>query len=391
MNVCPFSPVVLGPVCFYLHIAYSRYAKKCKKVGAFDLKAIVRANIASLEPYRCARDDYSEGILLDANENSLGSTSTKHVDLELNRYPDPLYYDIKEHVAKFRGVQKEQIFFGVGSDEAIDILFRIFCVPGIDNIVTCPPTYGMYKVCAKVNDVAVHEAPLTASFDLDVNGVLSTINAHTKMVFICSPGNPTAKRIPNSDVASVCEGFTSGLVVVDEAYIDFSNGESATALLRRYPNVVVLHTMSKAFGLAAIRLGSAIARDDIIQLMNNVKAPYNINKLSAQVALDVFKNGIPTLEKQVDALIQERHYLENKLSAVTVVKHVYASDANFVLFKVPQAKKIYQILADRGIVVRYRGTEMHCDDCIRVTVGTRKENDSFLNLFVKVAAELDLE
>lgn len=354
--------------------------------SAFDLRKIVRSNILDLTPYRCARDDYSEGILLDANENSVGPAALTHAHLELNRYPDPLHLHIKDYIAKFRGVEKEQIFFGVGSDEAIDIVIRIFCAPGVDNILITPPTYGMYKVSAKVNDVDVKIAPLTPTFDLDIPSTLGSIDSQTKIIFICSPGNPTSKVIPNEHVEQIASQF-SGIVVVDEAYIDFSGTPSACCLIQKYPNIVVMQTLSKAFGLAGIRLGMAIASTEIIQIMNNVKAPYNINKLTAEVVEGVFQS-LDVFKRNVDTLLSEREKLTTRLLQLPIVKKVHHTDANFILFVIPKAQQIYKVMADRGIVCRYRGSEMHCADCLRVTVGTPDENDKFLALLTEVASEL---
>lgn len=323
-------------------------------MASFDLAKAARANILSLTPYRCARDDYSSGILLDANENSMGPAVTLHSHLELHRYPDPLHLDLKEKIAALRGVRKEQIFLGVGSDEAIDILFRIFCNPNsAENVVITPPTYGMYKVCAKVNDVIVKSAPLTPSFDVDMPLTLATIDSNTKMVFLCSPGNPTAKVIPNSAVEEILSHFSQGIVIVDEAYIDFAGTPSAITLLDKYPNLVVLQTLSKAFGLAGIRVGMAFARENIIQLMNNVKAPYNINKLTHEAALAAFED-LSKYRMNVKAILEERAFLLEKLRALPIVKLIHHTDANFILFVIPKAEEIYKTMADRGIVCRYR-------------------------------------
>mmetsp|Transcript_22825 Transcript_22825/g.23055 ORF Transcript_22825/g.23055 Transcript_22825/m.23055 type:complete len:366 (-) Transcript_22825:163-1260(-) len=359
-----------------------------KSGDVFSLERIARKNILELAPYRCARDDYSEGVLLDANENSIGPVVSTYPNLDLHRYPDPLHLELKEEVAKFRGIKKDQIFFGVGSDEAIDLLFRIFCIPAIDNVVITPPTYGMYKVCAKINDVSVISAPLTPDFDLDIPSTIAAITQTTKMVFICSPGNPTSKLIPNETVEEILQRF-NGIVVVDEAYIDFAGTQSACSLITQYPNVVVLQTLSKAFGLAGIRLGMAMANENIIQLMNNVKAPYNINKLTAEVVKDAFQN-LDTFRLNVTSILHERAFLLSQLEKLSIVKKIHHSDANFILFVIPQAQLIYKNMADRGVVCRYRGTEMHCTDCIRVSVGTRAENEKFLNLLVNVATELDV-
>jgi histidinol-phosphate aminotransferase len=356
----------------------------------FSLESVARANILELQPYRCARDDYSEGILLDANENSIGPAIASRKDLQLNRYPDPLHYGLKEEIAKLRGIKKEQIFLGVGSDEAIDILFRIFCNPRADNAVITPPTYGMYKVCAKVNDVAIKSAPLTPSFDLDVESTLQQVDAGTKLLFICSPGNPTAKVIPNAVVEQVLQRYKTGIVVVDEAYIDFSGTESACSLIAKYPNLVVMQTLSKAFGLAGIRLGMAMGNESIIQLMNNIKAPYNINKLTVEVAAEAFAD-LSLYHKNVQILLEERTFLLTGLASLSVVKKIHHTDANFILFVVPKAQQIYKSMADNGIVCRYRGMEMHCDECLRVTVGTRAENEQFLKLFAETVSKLGVD
>lgn len=363
--------------------------KFTKQRGEFRLEAVARANILELTPYRCARDDYSDGILLDANENSIGAAVSSHAHLQLNRYPDPLHYELKDEVVRFRGcgTRKEQMFLGVGSDEAIDILFRIFCNPREDNVVITPPTYGMYKVCAKINDVPVKIANLTPTFDVDVPSVLQAIDSKTKMVFLCSPGNPTSRVIPNSVVEQIVFEYTTGVVVVDEAYIDFAAGESALSLIAKYPNVIILQTMSKAFGLAGIRLGMAFAQENIIQLMNNIKAPYNINKLTVEVAMDAFRNT-DRFKANVATILAEREFLELGLRAMPIVKKIHPSDANFILFVVPKAQQLYKSMADAGIVCRYRGTETHCDECLRVTVGTKEENVKFLAMLADHATRL---
>lgn len=368
-------------------IEYTNLSSNKSTMSSFDLSKAARANILELQPYRCARDDYSSGVLLDANENSFGPAVSSHADLELNRYPDPLNLDVKEGFAKFRGVRKEQIFFGVGSDEAIDILIRIFCNPRDDNILICPPTYGMYKVCAKINDVEVVSAPLTPAFDVDIEATLAAVTPKTKLLFICSPGNPSCKAIPNSVVESILARFTTGVVVVDEAYIDFTAQDSACRLIDKYPNVIVLQTLSKAFGLAGVRLGMAIGPEPIVQLMNNVKAPYNINKLTLEVVKEAIDN-LSIFHKNVEALMRERAYLLEHLESLSIVKKIHHTDSNFIMFVIPKAQEIYKCMADRGIVVRYRGTELHCADCLRVTVGTRTENDKFLKLLQEVAVDL---
>jgi histidinol-phosphate aminotransferase len=353
----------------------------------FDLNRVARANILELEPYRCARDDYSDGVLLDANENSIGPATGGYDHLSLNRYPDPLHYDLKQHIAKLRGVRKEQIFLGVGSDEAIDILFRIFCNPRDDNALITPPTYGMYKVCAKVNDVPIKKCNLTPEFDVDVEATLATADDKTKLLFLCSPGNPTAKVIPNSVVEEIATRFTTGILVVDEAYIDFSGTESACCLIDKYPNIVVCQTFSKAFGLAGIRLGMAFGAENVIQLMNNVKAPYNVNSLTIEVAKKAYAD-LSTFETNKAKILSEREYLKSELQKFSAVKKIHTSDANFILFEIPNSQQLYLNMADKGVVCRFRGTETHCNDCLRVTVGTREENMAFMDLLKKESAAL---
>ncbi|CAJ1949093.1 unnamed protein product [Cylindrotheca closterium] len=352
--------------------------------------SIARKNILELHPYRCARDDYSSGVLLDANENAYGPTSlpTKCLDPydncnTLERYPDPYQIGLKELYAKYRGhgMKPENIFVGVGSDEAIDLLMRIFCYPAKDNILITPPTYGMYKVCAKVNDVSLLSVPLTPDFDIRVSEMLDAVTDETKLLFICSPGNPTCKAIPLSEIEKVASSEKyKGLVVVDEAYVDFSKEGSAIELVNKYPNVVVLQTLSKAFGLAGIRCGFCIGAPDVIQLMNNVKAPYNVNSLTSEVAINAMKS-ISTLEKNIASLLAQREVVAKELEALDFVVKVYPSDSNFLLFRVKdKAIEMYKTMADKGVVTRYRGSEMHCDQCIRVTIGTEEENKKFLQL-----------
>ena len=319
----------------------------------FDLSKVARANILELTPYRCARDDYSEGVLLDANENSFGPAADSHQHLNLNRYPDPLHLDFKEKFGAFRKVKKEQIFLGVGSDEAIDILIRIFCNPRDDNILITPPTYCMYKVCAKINDVHVKVAPLTPEFDVDLPSTLAAIDDKTKLLFLCSPGNPTCKVIPNSVVEAVLAQYTTGVLVVDEAYIDFADTESACALISKYPNLIVLQTLSKAFGLAGIRLGAAMGQEPLIQLMNNVKAPYNVNKLTIEVAHKAI-DDLSLFNANKAGILAERTRVLAVLATLPMIKRIHHTDANFILFVVPRAQEIYKTMADRGIVCRYR-------------------------------------
>jgi len=363
---------------------------------------LARPNILELQPYRCARDDYSDGVLLDANENAFGPTSLPtnsldpyHNSNSLERYPDPYQGQLKELFCRERGndLQPSNVFVGVGSDEAIDLLMRIFCTPGAssgnsgDNILITPPTYGMYKVCAKVNDVEVVSASLTPDFDLDIPKMMEAVTEKTKLLFICSPGNPTCKAIPLSEIEKIASDTDkySGLIVVDEAYIDFAGeGASAVSLMKKYNNIVVLQTLSKAFGLAGIRCGFCIGPPDIIQLMNNVKAPYNVNSLTSEVAINAM-NSMGTLRKNIQSILEERARVCKELEALTdIVVKVYPSDSNFLLFRVKndlKALDVYKKMADDGVVTRFRGNEMHCDQCIRVTIGTPQQNETFLERF----------
>jgi len=356
---------------------------------------LARPNILKLLPYRCARDDYDSGVLLDANENALGPTSvpTNSLDpydnhLTLERYPCPYQIPLKTMYTDYRGhgLNPSNLFIGVGSDEAIDMLMRIFCTPGKDNIMTTPPTYGMYKVCANVNDVEIVQVPLTPEFDLRIPEMLEAVTEDTKLMFVCSPGNPTAKAIPISDIEELANSSYKGIIVVDEAYVDFRMEVSAVSLVNKYPNVVVLQTLSKAFGLAGIRLGFAIGAPDVIQLMNNVKAPYNINKLTSEVAQNAMKN-IHVLEKNIKVLLEEREIVMNKLNDLDYVVKVFPSDANFILFQMKaHAQEVYKRMADSGVVCRYRGSEMHCPECIRVTVGTSEDTKAFFDTLDKTWA-----
>lgn len=325
---------------------------------------IARPNILSLHPYRCARDDYDSGVLLDANENAYGPASLPSNSLnppdngmELERYPCPYQRIIKKLLCDYRNrtsggcITDDNVFVGVGSDEAIDLLIRIFCTPGNtsgggDAIMITPPTYGMYKVCANVNDVGIQSVPLTPDFDVEVDKVLDAVNDKTKLLFLCSPGNPTAKTIPLSVVKEIAEsGRYNGLIVVDEAYVDFASEKSATSLVSRYNNIVVLQTLSKAFGLAGIRCGFAIGPPDVIQLMNNVKAPYNVNKLTSDAAANALKNT-DVLEKHVKSVLGERELLRKELEGLDFVEKVYPSDSNFLLFRVKQkANELYKTVS----------------------------------------------
>ncbi len=351
--------------------------------------ALVRQNILELEPYRCARDDYSEGILLDANENSFGSALPKaERGKKLERYPDPYQQTLKEKIARYRNVRPEQIFVGVGSDEAIDLIMRVFCTPGQDQILVTPPTYGMYKVSAKTNDVGIVAVPLTPTFEVRVAAVLQAVGSmpRVKVIFLCSPGNPTAKLVPLAVVEQVLQGAPQCMVVLDEAYVDFADAKavSGCTLVDKYPNLLVLQTLSKAFGLAGIRCGMAIGHPAIVQVLNNVKAPYNVSQLTSEMAHKAFETeNLAVLNQNVHDILQEKARVVKALQGLSVVKKIHPSDTNFILFEVPKAQEIYQEMAEGGVVARFRGHELHCKDCIRLTIGQAHENDSFLDMFKK--------
>lgn len=346
----------------------------------FDLDSLVRPNIRSLVPYRCARDDYDSGILLDANENSIGAVTG---DEGLNRYPDPHQNDLRAKIAAIRGCRPNQIFCGVGSDEAIDLLIRIFCVPGKDGILITPPTYGMYKVAAKVNDVAVIEWPLTPDFHLDFSRFPLPASSF-QLLFLCSPNNPTGNNLRREDMIRVIENFP-GIVVVDEAYIDFTDQASFVPELDRYPNLVVLQTFSKSYGLAGIRLGLAFASEALISWMLRVKAPYNINILTTEVALRALEHT-ETLRANVDLLNQEREKVARALADIPAVKTVHPSDSNFILTVVDNAYSVYKTMADAGVVIRYRGDQLHCESTVRITIGTPDENERMLAMLREVTS-----
>lgn len=339
-----------------------------------NIQSLIRENIRNLTPYRSARDDFNSGILLDANENSFGSSVRNPLDL--HRYPDPAQEKLREVIANYRHVDVENLFLGVGSDEPIDLLMRIFCEPARDSIIISPPTYGMYKVSANINNVAVKEVLLTEKFQLQPDKIKEAANETTKLLFLCSPNNPTANDMKRTDLLKLCTTFP-GIVVVDEAYIDFSKQESMAEMVQQYPNLVVLQTFSKAFGLAGIRLGVAISNPEIISYMMRVKAPYNINKLTADTAMKAFDN-LELLKFNIKKIREERQYVAEQLEHSAAVEKVYPSNANFLLFKINHAKEVYQNLAKLGVIVRYRGNEPHCEDCLRVTIGMPDENVKFL-------------
>ncbi|XVJ65648.1 MAG: histidinol-phosphate transaminase [Lacibacter sp.] len=342
---------------------------------SFNLQSLIRSNIQSLVPYSSARDEFhgEAKIFLDANENSIGSPLTKW----FNRYPDPHQKQIKEKLAAIKGVPASQIFIGNGSDECIDILYRAFCNPGKDNVIICPPTYGMYEVSANINDVEVRKARLLDDFQLDLVHMETLVDEHTKIIWLCSPNNPTGNSLNREDIEMVLNNF-DGLVVIDEAYINFSRQRSFIPELKEYPNLVILQTLSKAWGLAGLRLGMAFASEAIIEVYNKVKPPYNISQAVQELVIKALDN-VQDVNAMIQIIVEERKRLEQELPSLPCVVKVYPSDSNSLLVKTVDAKAIYQYLLTQQIVVRDRSKVELCEGCLRITVGTVRENDELLN------------
>ncbi len=341
----------------------------------FDLNKLIRNNIKSLTPYSSARDEFKgdAAIFLDANENPFNDP--------VNRYPDPLQLKLKQQIAAIKHIAPANIFLGNGSDEAIDLIIRVFCSPGKHNIVAIDPTYGMYKVCADINDVEYRKVPLTEEFEIDVNTLLGKTDENTRLIFICSPNNPTSNSFKPDDIKKVIKSF-NGIVVLDEAYIDFSTGRSFLDFLPEYPNLIILQTFSKAWGMAGIRLGMAFAEQEIIATLNKIKYPYNINTLTITAAMKSLQNT-KKKDRWVAEIIYQRSILRKELEKVPAVIRVFPSDANFLLMKVTQPREIYNYLVDNKIVVRDRSKVNLCEGCLRVTVGTAKENNRLINALLK--------
>ncbi|KAL6948702.1 histidinol-phosphate transaminase [Hanseniaspora vineae] len=378
---------------------------------SFDLSKIVRPKIYNLEPYRCARDDFTEGILLDANENAHGSSITMETSFEdLNRYPDPHQVTFKKLMADYRNsnthikglktpLTYENLCLGVGSDESIDALIRAVCVPGKDKILINPPTYGMYTICTAINDVECVKIPLRTSdnsFQLDVPKILDTLanDDSIKLVFITSPGNPTGAFIDLESIETLCQKWTNGFVVVDEAYIDFG-GESSAPLVTKYPNIAVLQTLSKSFGLAGIRLGVTFTSKEFSSVLNAMKAPYNISVMASELAINALSPAsIANMHSSVEKIQQQRARLVKDLCSLPYVEDVPIGgmDANFILIRMKnadKAKEIYSKLANESkVVIRYRGTELGCEGGLRITVGTEQENDHLIEEFKKVCSQV---
>ena len=331
-----------------------------------NLKEIVRKNIYSLKPYSSARNEFKgeASIFIDANENPY--------DTPYNRYPDPLQLQVKEKISALKGVDVENIFLGVGSDEPIDLLYRIFCEPQKDNVVALEPTYGMYAVCADINNVEYRTVSLKENYQFSADDLLAATDENSKIIWLCSPNNPTGNALETAEIEKVLKNF-SGIVAVDEAYIDFSSQPSFLKVLKEYPNMVVLQTFSKAWGSAGVRLGMAFASEEIIKIFNKVKYPYNVNVLTQRYAIKLLDN-FSQVEKKVKAILKNREKLEKQLAKVKCTKEVYPTDANFILVKTIDSDSIYKYLIEKGIVARNRNGITLCDNCLRITVGTAEEN-----------------
>lgn len=337
-----------------------------------SLEQLVRPNIWKLAPYSSARDEYSgkeAHVFLDANENPYGAP--------YNRYPDPLQRELKKQISKVKGIPEDMIFLGNGSDEAIDLPYRIFCQPGHDNVVAIEPTYGMYRVCADINDVEYRPVLLDEHYDFKAADLLAACDSHTKLIWICSPNNPTGNSLNRDEMLKVIQDF-EGIVIIDEAYSDFSKQQTFRSELAAHPNLIVLNTMSKAWALAGIRLGMAFASKDIISIYNKVKYPYNVNILTQQQALETLKDPFE-IDRWVKTLLGERARLMQAFQELPICEKVYPTDANFFLAKMTDAQGIYNYLVDKGIIVRNRSRIQLCNNCLRITIGLKSENNELLS------------
>ena len=348
---------------------------------SFNLENIIRANVKGLKPYFSARDEYvsdgSEMVFLDANENPFENS--------VNRYPDPQQRSLKAVLAKQRGIDVENILLGNGSDEILDLLFRAFCEPKVDNIISLPPTYGMYKVLSSINAIENKEVLLTPDFQLDVTAILDAIDEHSKILFICSPNNPTGNMISSKAIETLLSEF-NGLIVIDEAYIDFSKAASWVNVLHAHPNLIVTQTLSKAYGLAGIRLGMCMASKEIIAILNKIKPPYNVNELTQRKA---YSRVLDTkrIDFEIRTILSERRKLEVALEKIDFVVKMYKSEANFILARVDDADKLYQQLLEKNIVIRNRSTQPLCENTLRFTIGTTAENIKLIQALKEISNE----
>ena len=362
----------------------------------FSLTDWVRPNIQKLTSYTSARDQYGqdEGILLDANELGLGAAIPKSPYTDpsdsLHRYPDPYQRKLRAAVAKLRGLEADKVFTGNGSDEAIDLIIRLFCEAGKHRILCTPPTYGMYKVSARIHDIEVDDAPLHPDFGLNTTAIINAISPQTRVLFLCSPNNPTGNQMSEADLVYICT-HAPCIVVIDEAYIDFAPSQSMTKALAEFPNLIVLQTLSKSFGLAGIRLGIALASKEIIAYFDKIKAPYNVNSLTAKVALSALLRP-EIMQAKVQETLQERDYVTKRLELLKqqlvdspiALGTIFPSQANFVLFQIDQALRIQQALAEQKVILRYRGNELHCENSLRLSIGSRSENNTFFEALITV-------
>jgi histidinol-phosphate aminotransferase len=350
----------------------------------FQLNSIIRPHLLAMTPYSSARDEYTgtEGVFLDANENPLGSAT----ETDFNRYPDPYQWAVKEVIGRIKGAKPKQIFLGNGSDEAIDLLIRATCEPQQDSILILPPTYGMYQVCADIQNISTIKVPLSVDFELEPERVLAAVQPHTKLIWICSPNNPSGNTISRMAILQILENFQQGLVVIDEAYIDFASEPSFIEMLDNYPNLVVLQTFSKAWGLAGLRLGMAFGSEALIQVLNKIKYPYNINVLTQQTLLEALKNE-EKKNTMVAEIIAERSILAEKLSQIAIVKHIFPSDSNMLLVKFDEPKQLFDALIAQKIIVRDRSKVQLCEGCLRISVGTAAENQTLIDAIGQIATE----
>ncbi len=346
----------------------------------FDITKLVRPNIAALKPYSSARDEFtsngSKMVFLDANENP--------IETGINRYPDPQKKILKQRLSEIKNISTDQILLGNGSDEVLDLIYRAFCEPGADNVITLPPTYGMYNVLAGINNIDSREIMLSEDFQPRVKEIFEKIDNNTKLIFLCSPNNPTGNSFDEDKMTELVENF-NGLVVIDEAYIDFSEKASWIEKLGKYPNLIITQTLSKAFGMAGIRLGICYASKEVIKILNNIKPPYNINELTqnrAQFKLD----NLAEINREVSDILIERKLLLEALLEVDFIKKIFKSDANFLLIKVDDATKRYNQLIEKGIVIRNRNTQPLCENTLRITVGTSEENEKLINVLKQLSA-----
>jgi len=338
----------------------------------FNPRDLIRENIRRMVPYSSARDEFygTEAILFDANENPF--------NFPYNRYPDPLQRDLKARISKLVARPESSIFLGNGSDEAIDLLIRAFCIPGKDNVITIDPSYGMYEVCANINDVFIKKVSLNSDFSLNPEAIISEINDKTKLIFLCSPNNPTANLLDDSHILQIIRSFM-GLVIVDEAYIDFSGSEGLIRYLSEYKNLVILRTFSKARALAGLRLGIALADPEIVSVLNKIKYPYNINILTQKYILDNFDSK-PEIEDWINEIVEQRKWLMSELQKLSFILRVFHSDTNFLLVKATDPVKIYSYLREKRLIVRDRSKANLCEGCLRITVGKRGENKKLIKV-----------